>query len=63
MKLLSRRRLIMSAVSILVAVPAVRIAVLKFKNNLLTEVSAPNLVLVDGWLLDASDIEPSGGNG
>lgn len=63
MTLFSRRRLIISTFGILAAVPVARIVVLRSKDNLLPAVSAPHLVLVDGWLLDANDDEPLDNSG
>lgn len=51
----SKRRLILSTFGILAAAPIARIAVLWSKDNILPSVSAPHLVLVDGWLLDEND--------
>ena len=55
MKQFSRRQLIISITGILATAPAVRIAILWSKDNLLPAVSTPHLVLIDGWLLDEND--------
>ncbi|MEM9231660.1 MAG: hypothetical protein AAGB10_18860 [Pseudomonadota bacterium] len=52
-----RRVLIGSVLGLTVGVPAVGVLSLKLQDNPLPRVKAPDMVFVDGWLLDADDIK------
>ena len=58
----TRRRLLVSSLALIVAAPLGRIVLLRLKDNPLPRVAAPEPVLVGRWLLDASDIA-GGANG
>lgn len=55
LKKITRRRLIGSGLGLIVAVPAIRIGILKSKDKLLPAIATPELIMVDGWLLDIRD--------
>lgn len=55
--LITRRRLGGAILAGITVPPLARIALLRLKDNPLPRVANPELVLVDRWLLDASDLE------
>ena len=59
--LFTRRRLAGAILAGFVAAPLARIAILRLKDNPLPRVMDPDPVLVDRWLLDASDLAPGAG--
>lgn len=52
----TRRRVAGAIVAVLAAPPLARITLLRLKDNPLPRVADPEPVLVDRWLLDASDL-------
>lgn len=57
----NRRRILGAILAVIAVPPLARIAILRLKDNPLPRVAEPDLVLVDRWLLDASDL--AGGRG
>lgn len=55
--LLTRRTLGVAALAAL-AVPLARIAALRLQDAPMRRVAAPDLRVVDGWVLDAGDLSP-----
>ena len=54
---LTRRNMFKIAPAGILLVPAGWVAILKLKDNPLPTVEDPDLVLANGWLLDADDIQ------
>lgn len=52
----TRRRVVGAILAVLAAPPLARIAILRLKDNPLPGVAEAEPVLVDRWLLDASDV-------
>jgi len=55
-KTMSKRRFMGALFGILVSLPIGRIIVLRSLDNPLPKIAVPQIVIVDGWGLDQSDI-------